>query len=119
MPIELIIGIVAAITSLVSIFVGKLTEKYLSRSKEQTEQEESISGGLRKDLERKELEIATIKEELKIIEAQQDALKEKWWILYDRFSTLRVRVKSVLLENGWQMEDINRILPDLPDTLDR
>ncbi len=118
MPVEVLVAMITAIAAVVSGVVLKLAEKFLAKTRDQATQDDSISKGLRDDIARKEQEIGNLKMELNLVEQQQDELRKRWYVLLDRFSMLRIRTKSILLENGKTLEEIEAILPDVPDALD-
>lgn len=118
MPVEVLVTLITVIAALVSGVVLKLAEKFLAKTRDQATQDDSISKGLRDDIARKEQEIGNLKMELNSVEQQQDELRKRWYVLLDRFSMLRIRTKSILLENGKTLEEIEAILPDIPDALD-
>lgn len=118
MPVEVLVAMITAIAAVVSGVVLKLAEKFLAKTRDQATQDDSISKGLRDDIARKEQEIGNLKMELNSVEQQQDELRKRWYVLLDRFSMLRIRTKSILLENGKTLEEIEAILPDVPDALD-
>lgn len=118
MPVEVLVAMITAIAAVVSGVVLKLAEKFLAKTRDQVTQDDSISKGLRDDIARKEQEIGNLKMELNSVEQQQDELRKRWYVLLDRFSMLRIRTKSILLENGKTLEEIEAILPDVPDALD-
>ncbi len=118
MPVEVLVAMITAIAAVVSGVVLKLAEKFLAKTRDQATQDDSISKGLRDDIARKEQEIGNLKMELNSVEQQQDELRKRWYVLLDRFSMLRIRTKSILLENGKTLEEIEAILPDIPDALD-
>lgn len=111
LPTELLIAIATAI----GLLLGKLLDKFLARTKDQIDKDTSISSGLRQDLDRKETELANLKTELRVVDADMDLYRTAYWEIREKYSALRIYARQVLQTAGWSPEDIDEAIPALPE----
>ncbi len=108
--------LVAAITVVgggIVTLILKLTEKRLGKPDADRVKDDSIAGGLRLDLERKQAEIEGLREEMKEAEALAEAYREKYWSLYSELAEIRVQTFKAMQHSGISIEDMEKIIQSL------
>jgi uncharacterized protein YlxW (UPF0749 family) len=102
--------------ALVSALTGggfiKLTESWLTRNKNRSEQDKQFRDELRGEAESLRKQIDALKVELKNAEKELDDFKEKYWKVYTEYKQFRFSVYAILLANGL---DPKQVLP--PDEM--
>lgn len=104
-------GVIVAVVGLVGIIGGKVMEKRIATGSKKATHEESVNVGLRDDIVRKEKEIIALKAELRMAEDLADEQRKRYWELYESYVEIKVLAKSILLKNGWTLEDIENTIP--------
>ncbi|AWN04026.1 hypothetical protein PBI_PEREGRIN_201 [Rhodococcus phage Peregrin] len=98
----LLIALAAGAASVVSVIAKSRYDKYNAKFTH----EENINEGLRNDLVRKESEITNLKKELRDAEDLLDLQRKNLWELEDSYMQLKILAKSILLRNGWTLEEV-------------
>lgn len=108
---SLFTGVLALITAVVL----KIVDRKNNKPKEDSDREDKVNSGLRSDLERKETEISSLKAELKELESAMDEQKAIYWSLFEKFMEVRILARSILLKNGWTVEDVDAMIPTVTE----
>ena len=98
----LLIALAAGAASVVSVIAKSRYDKNNAKFTH----EENINEGLRNDLVRKESEITNLKKELRDAEDLLDLQRKNLWELEDSYMQLKILAKSILLRNGWTLEEV-------------
>lgn len=112
---EIVLGLIVAGTSLLTVVIQKLFEKLISRASVAAQREEQNSSGLRLDLARKDGELGNLRIELRDTDNQLDELRQKYLFLHEKMFRLRLLTIGILVAQGKTQEEIDSILPPMPD----
>ncbi len=104
-------GVIVAVVGLVGVIAGKVLEKRTESGGKKVSHEETVNVGLRDDITRKEKEIIGLKAELRQAEVLADEQRKRYWDLYESYVEIKVLAKSILLKNGWSLEEIDSTIP--------
>lgn len=110
-----IVGVVGAVGTL----FGALYKSHQDKKTSSFTHEEKVNEGLRADIVRKEGELSTLKEEIKRIEDLLDNQRKAYWELYDNYMELKIVAKSILLRNGWTLDEIEATIANDPPSIGR
>ena len=104
-------GVIVAVVGAFGVVVGKILEKKTESGSKKISHEEIVNTGLRDDIARKEKEIVDLKAELRQAEELADEQRKRYWDLYEKYVEIKVLAKSILLKNGWTLEEIDNTMP--------